>query len=163
MFSLCTSSDQVRNSERAWRLTFPRRQRSVLHSPFPRNPGPHTFPENQHVAAGPVAPLQSSNMFCFLPLLRTHEVNPGAWPVTSSWSSHGSPGLLLAPLIFGLPTRPALLKPQKATEKCNAHPFLRARGQPCAHLRAWPGQMVRGGWGGGTGHVIVFTHVPSKY
>lgn len=34
---LCTSSGQVRNSESAWRLPFPRRQRSVLHSFSPRN------------------------------------------------------------------------------------------------------------------------------
>lgn len=37
MCFLCTSSGQVRNSESAWRLPFPRRQRSVLHSFSPRN------------------------------------------------------------------------------------------------------------------------------
>lgn len=77
--------------------------------------GAHTFPENQHAAAGSVTQSWSFNVPSLVPLTGTHEINPVSLPMPSLWV----PSLLPAPTLFCLPTRPALLRHQKATEKCN--------------------------------------------
>lgn len=57
--------------------------------------GAHTFPENQHVAAGPVTQSWSSNVPSLVPLPKTHEINPVSLPVPSLWSFQGSPASCL--------------------------------------------------------------------